>query len=359
MIDSIRSSARSLYCALCSNWSCHCEGPHETHFQLQTLSAPLKGSHRFHLIFGLSNPQSDQSPTSSEHWHEVELEVDGEHGDTDLSSVAVPTPGRVTFASSVKSMRPSLTNNPILDICTELRNSSSHVEPKCIGFLVEDRRRHYIHIPKQRPAQAPAKHAVSLQQLLFNRGVMTAPIHFTIELLDRYELAFLLASSLLQLHATSWLEESWSTEDIYFVPTRPEMTLRECAYVIKHFPPTVGHSTGGASTFPQGVRAVAIPNEAIFRLGATLVELSTSATLKSQELESERKDPELSDVQAARRISKAVKRNNVQQWNQVVGMCLRCGFNAEPDFSRRDFRQEFYQCIVVPLQKLAEDARCD
>ncbi|KAH9236529.1 hypothetical protein K456DRAFT_1424341 [Colletotrichum gloeosporioides 23] len=185
-MDSIRCSARSLYCALCSNWSCQCDGSHATHLQLRSLSAPIKGSHRFNLIFGLSTYKTDTSTWGYRDWHEAELEVVGENGDLPLWSDAVPTPGRVRFGSSVTSVLPSLTTNPIVEICTELRNSMRCLEERCIGFLVENDRRHYIHIPKRELAQPSAQHAVSLQQLLFNKGEISSPVPFAIELLDKF-----------------------------------------------------------------------------------------------------------------------------------------------------------------------------
>jgi hypothetical protein len=37
---------------------------------------------------------------------------------------------------------------------------------------------------------------------------------------DKYEPALTLATSVLQLHATLWLDEHWSNKDVYFVRKR-------------------------------------------------------------------------------------------------------------------------------------------
>ncbi|ENH71332.1 hypothetical protein FOC1_g10006189 [Fusarium oxysporum f. sp. cubense race 1] len=86
--------------------------------------------------------------------------------------------------------------------------------------------------------------------------------------------------------------------------------------------------------------------------------LSNKATLEAQEeLDDHRITEELTDFNTAERLSKAVALNNALEWNAVVDRCLRCGFHSPPDFTRKDFRAEFYQCVVVPLEKLYDDSK--
>ncbi|KAL1881918.1 hypothetical protein Daus18300_000972 [Diaporthe australafricana] len=348
-LESVRKSAKSLYCALCSGWLCQCNGAHAAHFRLEDRMVPAQGYHRFSLSFKISTSQSDQN------WQEADFEaVEEEEQEVPLASPRQP--GRVGFVLA-GSRSPKLSKH-ITDLCNGLQHSVNDLEVKCIGFIMEEERKHFVHLPKQRPVQPATRHEISLYRLLLNRGTLSSPVPLAIELLDKYEIALLLASSLLQLHTTSWLGELWSTEDIRFVPTKPNVALGDCAFLTKSFSPTVRDPQKVATTNSQySARPLVIRNESVFRLGVTLVELSILATLQSQETDIDRDITELADFKTAKRISDQIQRNNVRQWNDVVDICLRCGFHAAPDFSKKDFRQEFYQWVVAPLQKLYDDAK--
>ncbi|KAM0429225.1 hypothetical protein ACHAPT_006439 [Fusarium lateritium] len=353
--DSIRRAAMSLHCALCSGWLCQCINAHATHFQLEDRTAAAIDSHQFKLAFMLPTAEDDGTLVESVSWQQVEFRALEEGGD---SSALLPrSPGRVEFVPMATTGAYSQTKQ-ITDLCKELQQSSGCSDAECIGFIAEEEHKHYIHLPKRPLAKYSSRNAITLRHLLLNKGKLASPFPLSIELLDRYELALLLASSLLQLHTTSWLGEQWSTEDIHFVPTESDVALRDCTFVMQSFPSTTLVATTD-KTPRESARQLVIRNEAIFRLGATLVELSTAATLDSQETEDDRDIVELADFKTADRLSEKMTRNNVREWNAVVGKCLRCGFHCPPDFSRKDFRKEFYQWVVVPLQRLYDDAKPD
>jgi hypothetical protein len=239
-------------------------------------------------------------------------------------------------------------------MCHSLQDSKSG--PDCIGFIDEQKRKHYLYLCLSSPLTSEMRKPVSLFDLLSRGGKVTDPLTLEIYLLDRYQLALILASSVLQLHTTSWLDQRWCSRDIYFMARKSEAYPGECAYIMRSFASSSNVSNSLALCAPP--RQIAIRNETIFALGKTLLELSIGATLESRQV-AEDNINELIDCATARRLQKEPKlqRENVKEWNEVVERCLHCQFRSSPDLQKDSFRQEFYHDIIAPLQKLYEDAK--
>lgn len=373
--DSFRRSASSLYCALYSSWQCSCPGVHTAHFRLEDRTSTMSARQRFRLAFMLPGNYGGPTVTSAvtsavtegAGWQDAEFEASESDEDEDEEAVLQRQRGRVSFqprATSVASRQ--VLDKQITNLCEELKGCGGSTTARCVGFITEKKRRHYLHVSKRAEFPSAMQRAVSLHELLTGKGSVSSPVPLTIELLDRYELGLLLALSMLQLHATSWLADCWSARDIHFIPTDSESTLRDCAFVVRSFLSAKDQAVAVAATTPahpagggSDIRSVAIRNEAIFRLGVALVELSTNATLESQELERDRRVADLADMNTARRLvsSKQFERSNVREWKAVIDICLYCGFHTSPDFSKKEFRDEYYKYVVRPLQKLCDDAK--
>ncbi|EXM20590.1 hypothetical protein V3481_012036 [Fusarium oxysporum f. sp. vasinfectum] len=351
--DSIRQAAVSLHSALCSGWLCCCAKPHLTHFQLEDRVTGKKGPHKFKLSFKMPQIGDAGQSVRNTDWQSAEFEA---FEDDDLPKDLPRSPGSVAFAVGGTTASTSLkVERHIKDLCKELKQPSCQSEVRCIGFILQEEHKHYIHLPKRLLTSEGSRDTITLHSFLSNKGQLGTHYTFGNEVTDRYELALLLASSLLQLHATSWLGDWWSTDDIHILPKSSKMAFKDCTFVMQTFPSSV--ISRGSQPY-KTTRQMVIRNEAIFRLGATLVELSTVATLEAQEeLDDHRITEELTDFNTAERLSKAVALNNALEWNAVVDRCLRCGFHSPPDFTRKDFRAEFYQCVVVPLEKLYDDSK--
>jgi len=327
-----------------------------THFQLEDRATGRKGSHRFKLSFKIPETGDKGQSVESSVWKNAEFEaVESESHPSNLPR----SPGGVAFASVDTVSSPNLkVEKHIKDLCKELTQPSCQLAVHCIGYLLQEECRHYIYIPERRLTSDQPRNTITLYNLLSNKGQLGAHYTFGSAATDRYELALLLASSLLQLHATSWLGDWWSTDDIHILPRNSSMSFKDCTFVMQNFPSSV--VAKGSQRNQTTTRQMVIRNEAMFRLGATLVELSTVATLEAQEeVDDHRITEELTDFNTAERLSKAVALNNALEWNAVVDRCLRCGFHAPPDFTRKEFRAEFYQCVVGPLEKLYNDSKVD
>ncbi|GAB7355270.1 hypothetical protein MBLNU459_g5815t1 [Dothideomycetes sp. NU459] len=320
---------------------------------LEDRAGTPEGSERFRMAFSV---QYDQSTTATDAMSWTEVIATPKEEDDDSENLRAASRVRFGTANTPDVILSDLpmVNQQITGLCNILMHTTNNQDSRCLGFIPEAKHKHYIHLIPSLSAPCQ-RNAVSLFQLLQSHGRISSPVPLGIELLDKYELAVLLASSLLQLHATSWLDNLWSTKDIHFIPSAPDMLLRDCAFIARNFPQQSQAPLRERSS--TSVRKLVIQNEAIVALGITLIELSVMATLDSKETESDRAIPDLVDLQTARRLAETIKRNNVREWNNVIDICLRCSFHVKPDFEKKEFRQEYYECVVAPLQKLYDDAK--
>ncbi|KAH7462941.1 hypothetical protein FOMA001_g18343 [Fusarium oxysporum f. sp. matthiolae] len=305
--DSIRQAAMSLHSALCSGWLCCCVNSHLTHFRLEDRVATKKGPHRFKLSFKMPQTGDDGQSIRNTDWQNAEFEAPE---DDDLPTNLPRSPGGVAFVAVGTTASTSLeVEKHIKDLCKELTQPWCQSKVRCIGFILHEEHKHYIHLPKRPLPSEQTRNTITLHSLLSKKGQLSTRYTFGTEVTDRYELALLLASSLLQLHATSWLGDWWSTDDIHILPRNSKMAFKDFTFVMQTFPSSA--MTKGSEPNSMTTRQMVIRNEAIFRLGATLVELATVATLEAQEeIDDHRITEELTDFNTAERLSKAVTLNN-------------------------------------------------
>lgn len=349
--ESMRRSAKSLYCAICAGWLCQCRQAHSAHLRLEDNTSGDK-HHRFNIAFSYGLSSTNAAPASWT-WQETEVESGEEDEEETTPSLASRTP-KVAFQQAAATQTTSSTNQQQIScLCNALQqNENLKTGPSCLGYISGTQRKHYVHL-----VRSPSNNGklISLYELLSSNGNISSPVSLTISLHDRLGPAVLLASSLLQLQSASpsWLKSRWTSQDIQFIPSTSGVLLYSCAYVCQPF--SSRKDTGRPRSAPGNgisVREIAIRNEAVFSLGVTLIELSINTTLESVQTDSERARSDLSDLCTARRIAEETKRDNLDDWNIVIDRCLRCGFQASPDFEDKTFRQEFYHSVVAPLRDL-------
>lgn len=98
---------------------------------------------------------------------------------------------------------------------------------------------------------------------------------------ERLSLALMLASTLLQLHTTSWLSERWGKQDILFLRKLDGMRnpTVEQPYISKSF--KSGHTKLSHSTTQIKRRSpLLIRNTSVFDLGVLLIELCFNKSLE-------------------------------------------------------------------------------
>lgn len=259
--ESVRRSAKSLYCAICAGWLCQCHSQvaHLARLRLEEWATTKSGRPRFGVSFSFSYRASGDVS-----WQETEVEPEDED---ETESTLASAGQRATFAQTAAPHSPiTLPQKCITNLCTELASCNGSATGACLGFVLEKSRRHYIHLVKSSP-QVPTS-TISLYELLRSGGRTSSPTSLRLQLVDRYKLACIFASSLLQLHTTSWLGSGWTSQDIHFVPTATDMRLGDCAFVCSSFTTGVIANNGAPHLHHRAAaRELAVRNEAIFALG--------------------------------------------------------------------------------------------
>jgi hypothetical protein len=151
-----------------------------------------------------------------------------------------------------------------------------------IGLLTDNSKQRYGIYPLEPPQTCDQQQwtSYSLRQVLTKR----ANIGRALTQYDKLRVAVDLASSVLQLYKTPWLDEEWSDNDVYSVhrPGVPLSTLYEHPVVYRKIssPPSI-QDTSAERTFGRVIR-----NQTLFTLGILLIELLYGTSI--EELQSPR-----------------------------------------------------------------------
>jgi hypothetical protein len=138
--------------------------------------------------------------------------------------------------------------------------------PSCLGMLIDGmNKRHYVWQPAMPSLRSDPAGTVSLETL-FTRVQFPAPTNK-----ERLILGVKLASSVIQLHNTDWLNERWGRSDIMFFrdPDNYDKPMLEKPLVRRCFGAS---SEEGSAPQALGSRVVRC-NRTLFSLGVILLEI--------------------------------------------------------------------------------------
>jgi len=259
---------------------------------------------------------------------------------------------RVTFEDQAFDSDDEATLAPrsdgrIDDLCQQLLKMGQ--QDGCIGFLGDESdREYYIH-----SVYPPTTHGddLSLNQLLSRKESEAIP---TLLGRDKYELAVILATSVLQLHNTPWLSGNWK-DDVRFVRAKGKKS--PFAYIQKRF----GDNYKAVKASRRDSQHRLIRNSTIFALGITLIELSLGHTLryfqKPEDLGDDGMPNFLTDISIAQRLlEEELQVKEGERYANTVNRCINCIFDGiHPSLEDEKFRQAFYESAVVPLKEVRDD----
>ena len=217
----------------------------------------------------------------------------------------------------------------------------------CLGFLVDELSRKHEVYPASNPLIFGSQDLAPLRQHL------SAQSHIKLSRRDKLHLAVIIASSVLQLYETPWLQATWSSDDIFF--GQPEKKLMHERVFVSKF------TTDDRQAQQSGARLHAtlplVPNDSIFALGILLIELCLSASL------AELRKPEdvtaaggtvnaVSDFITATRLIDDVYQEGGSRYGSAVRRCIRCEFDQRRSNLDDDgFRQAVYMGVVKVLEE--------
>lgn len=182
---------------------------------------------------------------------------------------------------------------------------------------------------------------------------------------QRLQIAVTLASTVLQLHKSPWLSDSWNTRDIYFFSRGVDSDnhpLISDAYVSRSFkPPRSPQSIRQyVETDAEDFLSSQIINKTLFALGIVLIELCLNKTLKdlrssSTDQHGDARPQSIIDVyRTAISQIDTVYDEGGTQYGYVVQRCLKCEFGIQDSKKQLDFdafRGLVYEGVVAPLEE--------
>lgn len=185
------------------------------------------------------------------------------------------TPSKVSF--DLPSKKPEIPSTSVTDLVQRIQDlcaeiDKANISSSCLGILDWGCTWHRLYTPASSPSCRYTRETISLEGL-FVRG--------NLDKRDRLRLGVQLASGVMQLHATEWLNESWGKRDIHFF-LNDDVSRR--AADGKFYPEPVtnkpflhrnfGLAPLGSSLQPTQIESPLVQyDRSLFSLGIILVEL--------------------------------------------------------------------------------------
>jgi hypothetical protein len=172
--------------------------------------------------------------------------------------------------------------------------------------------------------------------------------------IDKLRVAVDLASSVLQLYKTPWLNEQWSDNDVYFIqrPGLPSSMVFEHPFVYRKFSPAADESSRSSQSGAHSV----IRNETLFTLGILLTELLFGVSIE------ELQTPDDLNHQGTPGIiwctvdrileNKLIEAEAGPRYQEAVRRCIRCDFDQTvSSLDDSNFQRAVFEGVVAPLEK--------
>lgn len=237
----------------------------------------------------------------------------------------------------------------ISNLCAHLhRERNLHNPPQCLGFLAADPPNgDKCYCLSVAPNEDERKRIISLHQLLCTQQRHT---RFPFYERDRLKLAIILSTSMLRLHSTPWLQDSWTSRDILFRPYHndldDEAVLRP--YVSQTFPNVNALDTTTRND------PVMVRNVALYALGKVLIQLVESRPLVNDADAPQLRvtgsvDPEQAVAVA---LERTIYRKAGRTWSDVIRRCLYGEFDLPSEdmvLENDEFFSRVYSGVIHPL----------
>ena len=248
---------------------------------------------------------------------------------------------------------PSTTNTAttndveIQDLCSKLADPTLSA---CFGYLRgEEERLHELRATSDDLETPPQgnESLVSLESLLLGRE---GP---RLSRLERFKVASVLASSLLQLQTTPWLKKM-EKKNILFYRRGPKVHI-EHPYLRHPFLSSKAPQTSGQPEDHTPSDRMAVRNS-LSNLGILLLELGFWQTIDSYYMRqdyfgADGKPHQSTDYLTALAWSDKVSEEEPSLEN-IIECCLKCIFPVKADWSDKKFTQAVYTNVVGPLEDI-------
>lgn len=370
----INDRAQGFYSALSSGWKCPCHADHSVSLRLEPRMEDVSPSSEdededdeesmrdpFHILFRYSHIHHSKkvsSPTTAVNpwtWEEADVRITvASQGSTAAESALMPCGKGVRFAKQAKkavkaALDPNPNLRPIQDLCSAISTLQKPERDVCLSLLTSE----YTKIkyglliyPLKEPPSDPESWSVESLRSVLEDAKFTRH--------DRLQLAVTLASSVLQLHETPWLDENWSKDNIFFIK-RSENTMYNHPFVSQHFNQA---SLSPSSPIPASMGRI-IRNQTLYALGVSLIELWYGKAL--HELQKPEDGPPktgdakidiMTEWNTADRLVDGLYSEAGGKYSEAVRRCIRCDFDRRAS-SLEDaaFQKAVYLGVVSQLKE--------
>ena len=330
---------------------------------------------RFRVVFSSSHGSSSSKP-SPWGWGEADIRlveekpkctIPASSPSPNLAACPLNPPNKkgIRFATQAQNavsaaLEPEPNLTPIQDLCKAIAMLQQPQRDLCLGFLVDEfsKRKHGIYPLPPSPMTQESWTALSLSHVLSQKTNLRCP--FT--LYDKLRVSFILASSVLQLHKTPWIDENWGKDDILFID-HPSSPLFDHPYVSRQFSSCKISQTNQQCSGDGANTSRIIRNKALFDLGVLLIELWYGQPLEKlrtpEDLSTDGTPNITSDWCTADRIANQMYLDAGGRYSEAVRRCIRCDFDRrETSLEDKNFREAVYDGVVSLLEKNFKQFNC-
>ncbi|EXJ71185.1 uncharacterized protein A1O5_06179 [Cladophialophora psammophila CBS 110553] len=156
--------------------------------------------------------------------------------------------------------------------------------------------------------------------------------------------------AVLQLYDTPWLVKSFSLRDICFLKDTKGNYLLDRPFV------SLPITAGGLHQAQPAHRRRLVKNEIVLALGIALFELSYAKPLHDLvepfDFDENGHHDSMTEYSTANRLAKEIHLRELPNYAKAVFRCVHCNFDSfSYDLSDQEFRERFYEGVVVPLRE--------
>jgi hypothetical protein len=363
----IKNRAESFHSALSNGWKCLCQADHSVSLLLEPRTDDTTRTEEeddqsrhdpFHVLFRYDHSQSPGSaPAKPWVWEEADVRIKYEHQTVPPDSSSNKKSTReVKFTKQAipqvvqAALKPHPNMQPIQDLCSAISTLQKPEREVCFSLLANEiaKQKYGVLIItpiKQLPANTELWSVSSL------RAVLEDP-KFAQQ--ERLKLAITLASSVLQLHETPWLEETWGKDSIFFL-NRTGKTQYDQPFVSHQIKQAILSSV---PTVPSQMSCI-IRNQTLYALGVALIELYYRKPIA--ELHQDMDGPQntgnalfdlMTEFKTADRLAEALLSEAGAKYSDAVRRCIRCDFDQRASsLEDAKFQKAVYQGVVAQLQE--------
>lgn len=361
----IRAHAKSLYqvFVIGNAWKCTCRMLHMASLRLEPRPETLEEVNaenapkvKFRVL--LSTSQERENPWVNAQWEEIEVIpslIKKVPGGMNVEPLHInrgmrfrPDPTVITTAASSQGLATYHDCESIADMCSTF--CASDKSKKALGFLVEgedDQHKHYLY--RASTAIGAETRSKSLGDLLSccSQGLPGTPLLRG----DRLRIAVTLASSVLQLDGTSWLQSKWSSKDIFFHGRSNQASGSSYLYPYLSWKHCVRDINIPSSVDSLSLGSFAIRSEILLALGLTLIELCFGRTLAEMHVPEDGSSIEAATERTtAFRLCNSVYDEMGTSYGDAVRRCLYQPFDLrDMSLENEELQQKILDDIVTPL----------